>query len=90
LQWSAHHQAVTELALEILGPEATTPTGRVLELGYGGPDAAGAPISSASWVDIFYNARPGTIYAGTTQVLRNVVAERLLGMPKEVRPAGPG
>ncbi|MFJ6151419.1 AMP-binding protein [Micromonospora profundi] len=90
LQWSAHHQAVTELALEILGPDATTPTGRVLELGYGGPDAAGAPISSASWVDIFYNARPGTIYAGTTQVLRNVVAERLLGMPKEVRPAGPG
>ena len=89
LHWSAHHQAVTELALEILGPAATTPDGRMLELGYGGPDAAGAPITAASWVDVFYNARPGTIYAGTTQVLRNVVAERLLAMPKEARPVTP-
>lgn len=86
LHWSAHHQDVTELALEVLGPDATTPEGRMLEMGYGGPDAAGAPRTSASWVDIFYNSRPGTIYAGTSQVLRNIVSERLLGLPKEQRP----
>lgn len=82
LCWSSHHQVVTELALDVLGPEATTPTGRALELGYGGPDAVGAPITSASWVDIFYNARAGTIYAGTSQILRNLISERLLGLPR--------
>ena len=32
-------------------------------------------------------ARSGTIYGGTSQVQRNIVAERILGLPKEPRPA---
>ena len=52
-----------------------------------GPDLPGSPNSSASWVGTFYNARAGTIYAGTSQVQRNIVGEMVLGLPKEPKPA---
>ncbi len=48
-------------------------------------DDAGAPNSSASWVDTFLNARAGTIYAGSSQIQRNIIGEMVLGLPKEPR-----
>ena len=51
LYWSEYHQAATELALDILGAEATVPSGRK-PTGAFGTDDAGAPNSSASWVDV--------------------------------------
>jgi alkylation response protein AidB-like acyl-CoA dehydrogenase len=86
LFWSEYHRAVTELSLDILGADALAPTGR-------GPldsfrtDSVGAPNDSASWVGTFLSARAGTIYAGTSEIQRNILGEMILGLPKE--PAGP-
>ncbi len=49
-------------------------------------DDPGAPNSSASWVGTFLNARAGTIYAGSSQIQRNIIGEMMLGLPKEPRP----
>jgi hypothetical protein len=80
--WSEHHQTVTELAVDILGPEAMTPDGRWPTTSFQ-TDDPGAPNDSASWVGSFFVARAGTIYAGTSQVQRNILGEMVLGLPKE-------
>jgi alkylation response protein AidB-like acyl-CoA dehydrogenase len=92
LYWSEYHQAVTELAVDILGADAMTPTGRPPSSAFR-TDAAGAPNSPASWTGTFLNARAGTIYAGSSQIQRNIIGEMVLGLPKEPAPEprpGPG
>jgi alkylation response protein AidB-like acyl-CoA dehydrogenase len=84
LYWSEYHKQVTELALDIIGAEAMTPTGRRPSSAFS-TDDAGAPNSTASWVGTFLNARAGTIYAGSSQVQRNIIGEMVLGLPKEPR-----
>ncbi|MCP4084238.1 MAG: acyl-CoA dehydrogenase [Actinomycetia bacterium] len=89
LYWSEYHRVVTELSVDILGADALAPDGRWPTSSFGS-DAAGAPNDSASWVGTFLNARAGTIYAGTSQVQRNIIGEMVLGLPKEPRSdAGP-
>ena len=87
--WSEFAQAYTELAMEIMGPEALTMagqrTGGLLQM----PEH-GTENSPRSWVETFMSARAGTIYAGSSQVQRNIIGEQLLGLPKEPRlDAGP-
>ena len=86
LYWSEYHLAVSELAVDILGADALAPTGRPPSSAFQ-TDDAGAPNSSASWVGTFLNARAGTIYAGSSQIQRNIIGEMVLGLPKEPRPA---
>jgi hypothetical protein len=86
LFWSEYHKVVTELAMEIMGADAMVPTGRRPSSAFGADDA-GAPNSTNSWAMTFLNARAGTIYAGSSQVQRNIVGEMVLGLPKEPRPS---
>ena len=58
--------AIHTAALDLLGPEA-----ELLE--------AGAP---GEWLDGYLFSLAGPIYAGTNEIQRNVVAERLLGLPR--------
>jgi len=67
LFWSETDLLVHETALTLLGPRA--------EL----LDEDGRP---PPWLDGFLFALAGPIYAGTNEIQRNVVAERVLGLPR--------
>jgi len=85
LNWSEYHKVVTELAVDIIGAHAMVPEGEPPKSAFQA-DAAGTPANNyRSWTDTFLNARAGTIYAGTSQVQRNIIGEKLLGLPKEPR-----
>ncbi len=68
--WSEMDVRLHELALELLGVRA--------ELVEGAPDA----IDGGAWMKGFQFALAGPIYAGTNEIQRNVVAERVLGLPR--------
>jgi len=80
--WSEYQQVETELAMEIMGPAGLVPTGRHPMAAFQ-TDDAGAPNDTASWTTVFLNARAGTIYAGSSQIQRNILGEMVLGLPKE-------
>jgi alkylation response protein AidB-like acyl-CoA dehydrogenase len=82
--WSEYQQKSTELAMDILGSDGLVPSGRPPANAFQ-TDDPGAPNSSASWATTFLNARAGTIYAGTSQIQRNIIGEMILGLPKEPR-----
>ncbi|HEY5014596.1 MAG TPA: acyl-CoA dehydrogenase, partial [Acidimicrobiia bacterium] len=58
---------------------------RVQEAGLvlGGTDSLGAGADAASWVQAFLFNRCLTIAGGTTDIQKNVIAERLLGLPRD-------
>jgi len=85
--WSEYHHKSTELAMDIMGMHALIPTGRPPASAFQ-TDDPGAPNDSASWVGTFLNARAGTIYAGTSQIQKNIIGEMVLGLPKEPRADG--
>jgi alkylation response protein AidB-like acyl-CoA dehydrogenase len=43
---------------------------------------APTPGHAAGWLDGFLFAQAGPIYAGTNEIQRNIIAERMLGLPK--------
>ena len=71
----------------MLGADALAPVGQTPQRAFG-CDAPGSPNDSANWAGVFYNARAGTIYAGTSQVQKGIVGEQILGLPKEPRADG--
>jgi alkylation response protein AidB-like acyl-CoA dehydrogenase len=85
LYWSEYHQAVADLAMHIMGPHGLVPTGRRPARNVR-TDSPGAPNSTASWANVFLlNARAGTVYAGSSEIQRNILGETVLGLPKEPR-----
>jgi alkylation response protein AidB-like acyl-CoA dehydrogenase len=85
LYWSEYHRDVTRLALDVLGADAQVIEGRLPLRAYRADDP-GAPNTTASWAGAFYNAVAGTIYAGTSEIQRNILAESVLGLPRDPRP----
>ncbi|MBO4254574.1 acyl-CoA dehydrogenase family protein [Streptomyces griseorubiginosus] len=88
LYWSEYHTEVTDLAMDIMGMHGQVPVGRPPLRTYR-TDDPGAANSSASWSTTYLIARSGTIYAGTSQVQRNILAEKVLGLPREPRLTSP-
>ena len=76
LLWSEHHHRFTELAMDVIGMDATAPSGRDAATGVG-VDDVGSPFSSQAWVTTFIGARPGSIYSGSNEIQRNIIARSL-------------
>lgn len=69
IYWATWHRDLGELAMDVLGSRA-----EILEDG-----------EYSKMQKLFLFSRSDTIYAGTNQIQRNIIAERALGMPKEPR-----
>ena len=82
LSYSEFEKRYFELALEILGPYG--------QITQGLPDALSTRVSASSghgetWAYAFLWSRAGTIYSGSSEIQKNVIGERVLGLPKEAR-----
>jgi alkylation response protein AidB-like acyl-CoA dehydrogenase len=77
LSFSEHAQALGDLAMEVLDRAALS----------GDPllDPAGRPLGNEAQLHSWFKSISLTIAAGTSQVQRNIVAERILGLPKAPR-----
>ncbi|MDR6174677.1 alkylation response protein AidB-like acyl-CoA dehydrogenase [Nocardioides zeae] len=82
---SEYHAQVTELALELLGDDATAWRGEP-GVAHLGPDPLGSPSTPAAWIRQFLTARAATIYGGSSEIQRNTLGEQVLGLPREPRP----
>lgn len=83
LYWSEYHQKVTELALDVLDVESLVVQGRrPTNVTMFQTDDVGAPNDTASWITTAMVSRSGTIYAGTSEIQRTIIGEKLLGLPK--------
>jgi alkylation response protein AidB-like acyl-CoA dehydrogenase len=69
LLWATWHRGLGELAMEIKGK-----SGLIL-----------ADNEFDEWQRLFLFSRADTIYGGSNEIQRNVIAERVLGLPREAR-----
>ncbi|MCW2549546.1 MAG: putative acyl-CoA dehydrogenase [Mycobacterium sp.] len=83
LFWSEYHREATQLALDIEGLGGLAPVGKGPSKPLRTDDPGADPSSSNSWWQVSLNARAGTIYAGTSEVQRTIIAEQALGLPRE-------
>jgi alkylation response protein AidB-like acyl-CoA dehydrogenase len=72
LLWSRWHQQLGELAMEVLGASSMV--------------ARGAPYDLDDWQRLYLFGRADTIYGGSDEIQRNIIAERALGLPRPARP----
>ena len=70
LQWSYLSQTLAELAVDLLGPAGL--------LGRGGPDA----VDGGMWARNYVWQRYTSIGAGTTEVQKNIIADRAIQLPR--------
>ena len=80
LSYTEFEKRYYETALEILGPWGQLMTAReeFEEIDTSSGEAG-------TWATAFLWARAGTIYSGSSEIQKNIIGERVLGLPKEVR-----
>lgn len=85
LLWANWHRDLGELAMEVAGAGSLlAPT----------VDATGEPsditdpehLELGEWQRLFLFTRADTIYGGSNEIQRNIISERVLGLPREARP----
>lgn len=69
--WSELDLRIHDTAMRILGPRGEVE-----------PDSPALADELGTWLDGFLFAQSGPIYAGTNEIQRNIIAERVLGMPR--------
>ena len=72
LYWGSWHRRLGELALDVIGPDA---------LIVGGKDPGVYELDEFQRPFLF--SRAETIYGGSNQIQRNIIGERVLGLPPE-------
>ena len=82
LSYTEFEKRFFETTLEILGPWG--------QLMPGSPDDVMEEVSTSSgepgtFATAFLWSRAGTIYSGSSEIQKNVIGERVLGLPKEIR-----
>jgi alkylation response protein AidB-like acyl-CoA dehydrogenase len=71
LVWANWHRGLGELAMQVAGAASLT----VRE----------APYDLDAWQRLFLFTKADTIYGGSNEIQRNIIAERVLGLPREAR-----
>ncbi|PKV96311.1 alkylation response protein AidB-like acyl-CoA dehydrogenase [Amycolatopsis echigonensis] len=71
LLWARWHRELGELAMDVRGGSALTATGS---------------YDLDAQQTLFLFSRADTIYGGSDEIQRNIIAERVLGLPREPRP----
>jgi alkylation response protein AidB-like acyl-CoA dehydrogenase len=71
-------QALTELMMDALGPGALPFSRRVIE--EGGAAAPLAPEHAAPLAARYFNWRKASIYGGSNEIQRNIIAQQVLGL----------
>jgi alkylation response protein AidB-like acyl-CoA dehydrogenase len=69
LLWANWHRDLGEIAMDVRGK-----TGMVLDGG-----------DFDEWQRLYLFTRADTIYGGSNEIQRNIIAERVLGLPREAR-----
>ena len=83
--WSEYVRGFTERLINVLGPDAMIRPDSDTDDGDGGGGGGGG-YALSPWQASFLETRSGTIWGGTAQIQRNIVGERVLGLPKEPQP----